>query len=82
MSISEATFQKNDYAKPVKRKIKHMEDFDLRPAEFRGLVTSRLPDLLDKVRGERLSISLLFDPHFRQALTLCMRWANILARMC
>ena len=65
MPISEATFEKHDYAKPVK-KIKSVEDFDPRPPQFRGLITSRLPDFLDKVRGEQLGISLLFDPHFRQ----------------
>ena len=65
MPISEATFEKHDFAKPTKRKIKHVEDFDPRPPQFRGLVTSRLPELLDKVRGEQLGISLLFDSHFR-----------------
>lgn len=49
MPISEATFEKHDFAKPTKRKIKHVEDFDPRPPQFRGLVTSRLPELLDKV---------------------------------
>ena len=66
LPISEATFEKHDYAKPVKKKIKSVEDFDPRPPQFRGLITSRLPDFLDKVRGEQLGISLLFDPHFRQ----------------
>ena len=34
--ISEATFEKHDYAKPVKRKIKRVKDFDPRPPQFRG----------------------------------------------
>ena len=31
LPISEATFEKHDYDKPVKRKVKHMEKFDPRP---------------------------------------------------
>ena len=65
MPISEAVFQKHDYSKPVKRSIKSVEDFDPRPAEFRGLASSRLPDLLEKVKGEQLCVSLLLDSRFR-----------------
>ena len=36
-----------------------MEDFDPRPPEFRGSTMSRLPELVDKLRGEQLCISLL-----------------------
>ena len=50
----------------MKRKIKHVEDFDPRPPQFRGLTASQLPDHLDQIRGEQLGISLLFDSHFRQ----------------
>ena len=66
LSISKATFEKHDYAKPAKKKIKSVEDFDPRPPQFRELINSRLPDFLDKIRGEQLGISLLFDLHFRQ----------------
>ena len=66
LPISEATFEKHDYTKPIKKKIKSVENFDPRPPQFRGLVTSQLPDFLDKIRGEQLGISLLLDPHFRQ----------------
>ena len=56
LHVSKATFEKHDYAKPTKRKIKHVEDFDPRPPEFRGLAANPIPDLLDKVRGEQLGI--------------------------
>jgi len=36
----------------------------LGPQEYKGDAASRLPVLLDKVRGEQLGISLLFDSHF------------------
>ena len=39
-----------------------MEDFDPRPLKFRGTAAHRLPDLVDKLRGEQLCISLLFNP--------------------
>ena len=66
LPISEAVFEKHDYAKPMKRKVKHVEDFDPRPQEFRGTTASRLPDLLDSLRGEQLCISLLFDSKYKQ----------------
>ena len=66
LQVSKATFEKHDYAKPMKRKIKHVEDFDPRPPEFRGLAANRIQELLDKVRGEQLGISLLLDPNYRQ----------------
>ena len=62
LKMSEATFQKHEYAKPTKKIFKPLEDFDPRPPELRGLPASRLSPILDKIRGEQLSISLLFDP--------------------
>ena len=62
LKMSEATFQKHEYAKPAQKIFKPLEDFDPRPPELRGLAASRLSPLLDKIRGEQLSISLLFDP--------------------
>lgn len=64
LRLSDASFEKHDYAKPVKRKIRSVEDFDPRPESFQN-VRSRLPDLLQKVKGEQLCISLLFDPQFQ-----------------
>ena len=65
MLISEATFKKHDYVKP-KKKIKRLDNFDSIPPHFRGLPASRLPALLDKVRGEQLGISFLLDSSFRE----------------
>ena len=67
LRISDATFEKHDYAKPVKRKISPVENFDPRPEKFRGVASSRLPDLLQKLKGEQLCNSLLFDEHFQVA---------------
>ena len=64
LPISQAVFRKHDYSKPVKRSIKSVEDFDPRPLEFRGSASSRLPDLLQKVKGEQLCVSLLLDSSF------------------
>ena len=67
LRISDATFEKHDYAKPVKRKISPVENFDPRPEKFRGVASSRLPELLQKLKGEQPCISLLFDEHFQVA---------------
>ena len=64
LPISEARFEKHDYAKPTKQKVKLLENFDPRPPEFREDAASRLPEFLDKVRGEQLGISLLLDSYF------------------
>ena len=72
LPMSEAIFQKHEYAQPVKRKIKPLEDFDPRPPEYRGAVTSHLQDLLEKLRGEQLCVSFLFDPK-------CQHWDNYLS---
>ena len=54
LPIAEARFEKHDYTKPTKQRVKLLENFDPRPPEFRGNAASRLPDFLDKVRGEQL----------------------------
>ena len=46
LRLSDATFEKHQHSKPVKRKVSPVEDFDPRPLKFRGQVNSRLPDLL------------------------------------
>ena len=65
MCLSDATFEKHDYKKPLKRTVKHVEDFDPRPEIFRGTAPSRIPELLQKLKGEQPCISLLFDPQHR-----------------
>ena len=69
MCMSEAVFEKHDYSKPIKKKIKPLEDFDPRPPEFRGKANVLLPELLKKVKGEQLCILLLLDPS-------CCLWEN------
>lgn len=61
IAMSEAVFQKHDYSKPAKKKMKPLESFDPRPLEYRGTTASRLPTLLKNVQGQQLCISLLFD---------------------
>ena len=61
--LAKVAFEKHVYGEE-KRKLKPLEDFDPRPVEFRGTVHTRLPALLEKIRGEHLCISLLFDEHF------------------
>ena len=56
LPMSEAIFQKHDYSWPTK-KIKPIEDFDPRPEQYRGTANSRLPALLDNIRGQELCFS-------------------------
>ena len=63
--MSEAVFEKHDYSKPMKQKIKPLEDFNPRPPEFRGKANMLIPDLLEKLKGEQLCVSLLLDPSYR-----------------
>ena len=65
MRLSDATFEKHDYAKPVKRKVRKVEDFDPRPESFRGSASIRLPKLLSQLKGEQFCVSLLFDPQYQ-----------------
>ena len=64
LAISEAKFVKHVYGKTSRRSFESIEDFDPRPVEYRSTASLNLPDLLDKIRGEQLCISLLLDPSF------------------
>ena len=64
--MAAAVFEKHDYHKQEKRKVSPTEDFDPRPAKYRGTAPNLLPALLDDVYGESLGISLLLDPKYRQ----------------
>ena len=66
LCLSEASFVKHDYTKPSKRKVRCVEDYDPRPPEFRGSTVQRLPALLQRLKGQQLCVSLLFDPECRQ----------------
>ena len=68
--MSEAVFEKHEYSKQRKRKIKLVEDYDPRPPQFRGTASDRLPALLDEIRSEQLCVSLLFDKK-------CCHWNGV-----
>ena len=61
LAISEATFRKHLYGRERKHDLKSMQDFDPRPVEMHGSATHPLKIFLDKVRGQDLGVSLLFD---------------------
>ena len=52
MPMSEAVFEKHEYAMSAKMIIKPVEDFYLRPPEFKGSAASRLLNLLEKLREQ------------------------------
>ena len=56
--FSEAVFKKHDYNKQNKRKVDFTENFDPRPAEYKGTAPTLLPILLNEICGEGL---VLFD---------------------
>lgn len=64
MTMPEAPFAKHMYGRERKRTVHSVEDFDPRPVEFRGTAHNHLPGLLEKICGEHLCISLLFDKHY------------------
>lgn len=66
LQMSAAVFEKHDYRKEKKRKVVSTEDFDPRPAEFRGKAPVLLQEFLEKVRGQSLGVSVMFDPQYRQ----------------
>ena len=63
--MSEDVFEKHDYSKSMKQKIKPLEDF-VRPqtSSFHAKANMLLPDLLEKLKGEKLCVSLLLDPSY------------------
>ena len=61
-------FEKHDHARPGKKKVKLIEDFDPRPPEFKGTVQAKLPELLDKIKEEELCISLMLDERYKHEL--------------
>ena len=66
LQIVEAVFKKHTYGVASKQVVKAVEDFDPRPVKYRGTANQRLPNFLDKIRGEQLCVSLLLDPSFCQ----------------
>ena len=71
MKMSEATFEKHIYGRTKKRKNLSLENFDPRPPQYQGTAISLMPNLLHKVCGKGLCISLLLDPstqHWRSSV--------------
>ena len=64
LQVCDAKFEKHDYSKPVKQKIQHLEDYDPRPSQFKGTACSKLPELLQKVKGTNLGVSVLLDSKY------------------
>jgi len=66
LEVSNSVFEKHDYSKPTKKRMKLIEDFDPRPSQFKGTVKANISKLLDKLDGEDLCISLLLDSRYQQ----------------
>lgn len=65
MKIADVQFEKHVLGRTKKRVLQRIEDFDPRPVQYRGTTSSRLPALLDSIRGQGLCVSLLLDPRTR-----------------
>ena len=59
--ISDVTFEKHVYGRTKKHNTLPIHDFDPRPQETRGTLSSRLPKFLEKVKGQGLGISMIAD---------------------
>lgn len=65
MAVSDVTFQKHVYGRQVKHTLKPLKDFDPRLAEYHGTAPRLLKELLKKVQGKGLGVSVLFDEDVR-----------------
>ena len=65
LRISDATFEKHEYGKERKYLLQDIQHYDPRPTDLRGNATNQLPELLERVKGKGLCVSLLFDPAAR-----------------
>jgi hypothetical protein len=65
MQICNTNFQKHVYGRKRKHAVKPLTDFDPRPEELRGNSKEQLTAYLDKVWGQGIGVSLLFDEHTR-----------------
>ena len=62
MKMSEVQFEKHVYGQERKKKLDLLEDYDPRPSECRGQVTTNLATFMQKVKGRNLGVSLMLDP--------------------
>ena len=65
MQISNTKFQKHVFGRKRKYDIEPLTDFDPRPEELRGNSKEQLTTYLDKVRGQGIGVSSLFDDQSR-----------------
>ena len=61
LKMSDAKFEKHVYGRTSSVNYARQEDFDPRPTKYHGSAQCLLKELLVKVRGRGLGISLLFD---------------------
>ena len=59
--VSTANFQKHEYGKIKKYSIQSIESFDPRPETMRYTSSTRIPTLLQNVKGKGLCVALLLD---------------------
>ena len=62
--MSVAVFNKHDREKPIKQTLQPTEDLDPRPEEYRGTAKNHIPNLLKKVKGDHLGVSILLDEDY------------------
>ena len=65
LPIAQAQFEKHTYGKAKTRKLALLNDFDPLPVQYRGTAKNNCPTLLEKISGNHLCISLLFDERFQ-----------------
>jgi len=75
--ISLAVFKKHDRDKPVKRPIAQLADFDPRPQKFRGNAKELVPELLKKVKGDHLGVSVLLDPDYVEEVQIAQKPSGV-----
>ncbi len=65
LKINEATFEKHEYETARKYKFGHIEPFDQRPDEMKGKASDYTSDLLKRLHGQQLCVSLMFEESFK-----------------
>lgn len=62
LQMSEVQFQKHVYGREKKKSSKPLEDFDPRPPEYHNTARGQMKELLEKICGKGLCVSLMLDP--------------------
>lgn len=73
MMVSDSVLHKHVYGHQIKHKLQSLNDFDPRPAEYRGTAPQLLQQFLNKVKGKRLGVSLLQRFKSVERMQLCAR---------